>query len=189
MGWIFTHKPQKMTVREFFEKEFNYEKDNGRYGRVIDCAAYLNVAYLAYEIGKVGDPDSKEIIAIICLLSYRPKDYYNFGYKDIGESMGPYYYDCPERILKLLTPTSDPTANEWRQECWRRVRARKARPRLRKGMVIKFEKKIIFQNGVQEDTFRVLNPKRLLFEDVSGWHRYKLRRWILQNYKWKQVRS
>ena len=58
---------------------------------------------------------------MVCLLDYRPNEYYNIGYKDMEESEGPYYYNCPERILKLLTPTSNEYALRWRKKCWERI--------------------------------------------------------------------
>lgn len=46
--------------------------------------------------------------------------------KTIDESMGPYYYDCPTRILDQLSPLEAfgcdmSSAKEWREKC--RVRA------------------------------------------------------------------
>jgi len=38
-------------------------------------------------------------------------------YKFIDETHIPYYYDCPTKILDLLTPTDNKNANTWREEC------------------------------------------------------------------------
>ena len=46
------------------------------------------------------------------------KDYYNFAYKPMDETMGPYCYDCPVSILKLLSDTDNDYALAWRQKCW-----------------------------------------------------------------------
>lgn len=177
MGWTYTYKPKNVSVRQFFEERFNYNEDDGKYGKIIDCAVVnLRTAYIAYEIGDA--LGKREVIAIVCALDYKPNDYYNFGYKDMDESMGPYYYDCPERILKLLTPTEHEWAKEWREKCWKRIQRKKARPKLKKGMVIKFADPIVFSSGRQEDTFRMEDPRRLIFSDRWG-RRYKLRRYIL----------
>ena len=40
-----------------------------------------------------------------------------FCYKEMDESMGPYYYDCPATILNALDPTDNETSNEWRSRC------------------------------------------------------------------------
>jgi hypothetical protein len=114
MGWTQTHKPKGQSLLDFFTSEFNNEK-NGVTFTVLDCAAKLNEAYLAIE--KV-EKNIRIVFAVVCLIRYYPKDpYYNFGYKDMDESLGPYCYNCPERILTLLTPTNSKYANEWRQNC------------------------------------------------------------------------
>ena len=113
MGWSYTFKPSSMSVADFFKKEFK-----GEFGKVIGCAVKgMRTAYLAYEITKDGE---RKVFAFVCLLNYS-KDHYNFGYKDMDESMGPYYYDCPKRILDLLTPTDNVNALEWRKECLKRL--------------------------------------------------------------------
>lgn len=181
MGWTFTYKPKGMSVRRFFEERFNYQEADGRYGRVIDCAVVnLRTAYLAYEIGK---PDgSREVIAVVCLLSFAPNSEYNFGYKDIEETMGPYRCDCPERILRLLTPTDSEWANEWRRKCWERVEAKKKRPKLRKGTVIRLPEPITFRSGRRESVFRAENPRRGLFTDRYG-SRYRIPRSYLNRFE------
>ncbi|MFR8621990.1 hypothetical protein [[Ruminococcus] torques] len=55
------------------------------------------------------------MIAVVVLTSVRNGRY--FGYKDMDESELPFYYNCPESILKLLTPTENADANEWRKRC------------------------------------------------------------------------
>ncbi|WP_196769057.1 DUF6927 domain-containing protein [Neomoorella thermoacetica] len=143
----------------------------------MDCAATFTEAYLAVETGDASGP--KEVFAVVCLLSYRPKDYFNFGYKDMSEDMGPYYYNCPERILKLLTPTENKLALEWREKCWERIRAKKARPKLREGMIIQFVEPLQFSNGVKENIFKLEDLRRLIVTDRWGF-RYRIRRKSLE---------
>lgn len=174
MGWTYTYKPKGMSVREFFEERFNYSGEDGSYGRVLDCAVVnLRTAYIAYETGSA--QGNRQVAAIVCDLGYKPNDYCNFGYKDMDETMGPYRYECPERILKLLTPTNHEWAKEWREKCWENTRAKKARPGLKKGMVIRFDSPVVFRSGRREDTFRVEDPRRLVFADKWG-IRYKISR-------------
>lgn len=45
------------------------------------------------------------------------KDRGEFSYKPIHENEGPYYYDCPNSILKLLSPTDNEFALKWRKLC------------------------------------------------------------------------
>jgi len=186
MGWTFLDKVPGQSIREFFAEEMNGEYPDGSVGRVLDCAVVnMREAYIAYE--RVWPDGRREVRAIVCLLSFRPRDEFNFGYKDMGEEMHPYYYNCPERILRLLTPTGNESALRWRQKCWENVRARQARPKLRKGMVIRFAEPVRFNNGDIESEFRVIDPRRLLVTDRSGWNRYKLRRWLLEEKAWSVV--
>jgi len=75
--------------------------------------------------------------AAIFLTCGRTKwDNTEWGYKDMDETMQPYYYDCPKGILDLLTPTDNEGANKWREEC-RRQRA-EANEIRRKGPQPKF---------------------------------------------------
>ena len=62
--------------------------------------------------------NERTVFGVVFLTSTNMKDYYNFAYKDMDESCGPYKYDCPKSILDLLTPTENEYANEWRKTCY-----------------------------------------------------------------------
>lgn len=70
-------------------------------------------------------PEDIKVFAMVCLTSTDSKDYYNFAYKDMDESVGPYKYDCPKGILDLLTPTEYEYANEWRKQCYENLTKKK----------------------------------------------------------------
>jgi len=179
MGWTYTHKDSEQSVREFFEKEFNYQRDDGTFGKILDCAVVnMRTAYIAYQTKTNQDLEAK-VIAIVCLLDYSPRDYHNFGYKDMDESMGPCEDHCPERILRMLSPLPDDEslkyAKEWRERCWSYAR----RPKLKDGMVIKFSNPIEGHNGYKEDTFRVcVDGRRRSF---VGLNMYPNVRWRLRS--------
>lgn len=63
------------------------------------------------------DVQDAPIWAAVFLTKTDRKDYFNFCYKDMDETMGPYYFNCPLSILKLLSPTDNTSANEWRERC------------------------------------------------------------------------
>lgn len=46
---------------------------------------------------------TKQVFAVVVLTSINMKDYFNFSYKDMCESAGPYCYDCP-RVIGILMP-------------------------------------------------------------------------------------
>ena len=58
------------------------------------------------------------VFGVVFLTSTDMKDYFNFSYKDMDETCGPYQHDCPKGILDLLTPTASELANEWRKNCY-----------------------------------------------------------------------
>lgn len=186
MGWTFVAKAPGQSIRDFFAEEMGGRYSDGSVGRVLDCAVVnMTEAYIAYE--RAWPDGRREVSAVVCMLVYRPWDEFNFGYKDMSEKMHPYYYNCPERILKLLTPTDNKNALEWRRKCWENLHARQARPKLRKGMVIRFDAPVQFNNGAVESEFRVQDPRRLLFTGKDGWGRYRLRRWLLEKRPWSVV--
>lgn len=94
-------------------------------------------------------PESERTVwAIVFLTSTDKNDYYNFAFKDMDEFCGPYKYDCPESILKLLSPTDNEYALEWRKKCWEKINAKKEHRTLGSlpiGSVIKF------RNGNKDD--------------------------------------
>ena len=49
-----------------------------------------------------------------------------FYYKDMSEDMLPYYFDCPLSILKLLSPTDNESALEWRKQCREKAERKKS---------------------------------------------------------------
>ena len=84
--------------------------------------------------------NERTVFGVVFLTSSNMKDYYNFAYKDMDESCGPYKYDCPKSILDLLTPTENEYANEWRKTCYENIAKKKnpnALSKLPVGTVIK----------------------------------------------------
>ena len=177
MGWTYTHRPKGQSALDFFRQEFG--------DGVIDAAATLTEAYIAYQVRDPKTGEIKGVICIVCLTQWVRGDYYNFGYKDMDESMGPGPARCPERILRQLTDydfgseEANRASREWREACWEWVSRRKSRPRLRRGMVIRFHEPIGFPSGRQIREFVVVqaNPLRLVdARRPNSGRYYRLRR-------------
>jgi hypothetical protein len=105
MGWHWQHKDPG-PLQDFFIREL-------RPLEVIATHSHARHEFYA----AVRKPETGEIFAFVALLEWRMGDRHNFGYKPMDETMGPYAYNCPARILDLLTPTDNLTANEWRSRC------------------------------------------------------------------------
>lgn len=131
MGWTYYHKDHGRTAADEVRDHLTWESDISSY-RALDVAVVkLRTAYAAVEqITKA--TGERKVWAAVFLLGYAPNDEYNFGYKDMDESMGPCECDCPERILNLLT---DPPLNEWAAQWRERCRANLAKRQATRGLV------------------------------------------------------
>ena len=74
--------------------------------------------------------EERETFAVVMLTSVYIKDHYNFGYKVVSEDMLPCQNNCPESILKLLSPTDNERALEWRKYCWQNAQEEKKKRKL-----------------------------------------------------------
>jgi hypothetical protein len=64
-------------------------------------------------------PDgTREVFAMIGILTIEPGHEVPFVYKTMSEHSGPYVARCPMKILALLTATEDENAFNWRQDCY-----------------------------------------------------------------------
>lgn len=90
-----------------------------------------------------------------------------FYYKDMDETMGPYAYKCPEKILRMLTPTDNENANEWRDKCWAILEKQKNMPKLRVGMMLKTNTPVEFRRGDKVQNFIVRSTQPLRFFNIA----------------------
>jgi len=116
MGWTSymarNWKNGKVDIVAEVEEELNSENEKGKW-TVLKSAKYGSTVYSAVEyLNK--ETNEKEVFATVFLTNTRNGE---FSYKDMDETCGPCYYDCPESILKLLTSTESEWANEWRAKC------------------------------------------------------------------------
>lgn len=96
MGWSFEHRDKGMTNVAFFA-----DKMGDRY-EIVDGATVAGTFYAATRNRETGLVD-----CFVALTRWVPNDWFNFGYKDMSESMGPSEARCPARILDLLSPIED----------------------------------------------------------------------------------
>ena len=150
MGWTTTYKPKGEPVLDFFNRAgvFTWSDDNPNKYRVIDSAVVkFNTFYAAVEQTHK-ETGERRVWAAVILIQHCPKNEHNFGWKDMSEPDGPFASECPERILKLLTPTDSENANEWRARCWANIEHRKSCKNLPVGTVLKYNGRIY----VKEET-------------------------------------
>ena len=115
----------KMLTWESKDKDGNIISSH----RVLKSSMVGSTYYAAVTTERQGK-ESKVWAAVFLTCGKTKHDDTIWGYKDMDETEHPYYYDCPAGVLSLLTPTDNKCANEWREEC-RKKMAKKAE--LRKG--------------------------------------------------------
>lgn len=121
MGWLELHKDKGQSYRDFFQESTT--------GKILDSYTKNGVFYAALQ-------HKEGVSALVILIQSTPRKYYNFAYKWMDESFHPYYYECPDRILDLLTPTENKCSNDWREECRRRNKRNK---QVSPGTLIRFD--------------------------------------------------
>lgn len=114
MGWTQTRRIYNdgyTTKREEILAEFNSLMDNNKkYYKVHYVHVYGNVVYCALEYLK-----THKIFAVIISFSFdKDSVYYRFD----DETVGPRKYNVTKKLLRMLSPTDNEYAIEWRQTCW-----------------------------------------------------------------------
>lgn len=95
MGWYYGNGSKKELIAELLEG-------------AIDSSVQSNIVYTVHKNSK-----GENYIRIDKLSCFNKK----WGYKPMDESMYPFYFTCPERILAQSTQES---GEKWRTECRRR---------------------------------------------------------------------
>lgn len=115
MGWTCYDRPVS-DPRAELDSLYTWNSD-GNSNRVLKSATVGPAYYAAVET--IDAQGVRNVWVGVALFETRP-----FGYKDMGEGMGPCERRCPRGILELLTPL-DPAkagyAEEWRADCWRNL--------------------------------------------------------------------
>lgn len=121
MGWTFPYgATRRQVIEELTPAERSYgENAGGGCFRTLRHCCKGNVLYALHESVK-GDGSSLKWIGIYLL----QRSDGSWGYKDMDESMHPYYYNCPVSYLDAADePTSD-SAKAWRDEVRRQAAER-----------------------------------------------------------------
>lgn len=88
----------------------------------------------------VQERSTDKVFAVVVLTKVSNENHLNpqFGYKIMDEYQGPVQAKCPKSILKLLPPTDNEFAKNWRQKCWNYANALKLGD-LPEGSIIRVE--------------------------------------------------
>ena len=148
MGW--TSFPMHEPVKEWFRKEWEF--DESKY-EVLDSALVKRSTLY----GAIKNKTTGEVFCAVFLIRWS-REVYNFSYKDMSEFAGPNESECPQRIMKLLSPLNDENdpngwARAWRKRCEEKYQKREALKKA-KGSIIKTKDPISFTNGCSYQFFK-----------------------------------
>lgn len=142
MGWTsttYTKRPGQ-TMTDWFVDHgvLSYTSDEYEYSVLKSALKNRTTYYAAVEQKHLATNEVRVFaVVILCRFGKWPGGH-NFGWKDMDETAGPYEDDCPESILKLLTPTDYVHANDWRHRCWAKINAKKSRPKIEVGTQLQY---------------------------------------------------
>lgn len=125
MGWSSGNIHSFGSMKEFVN-QFNTEYGTNIKRKVLDYAVVKRTnLYVALQIDTLDMSTQTWNTYVTCSMVMFKFNKYEYAYQGFSEIAGPYMYDCPERILKLLTPTQDVSALEWRSSCYQRLADKK----------------------------------------------------------------
>ena len=91
----------------------------------------------------------------------------------LEESMGPCEAGCPGRILRLLSPTANEHALDWRRRCL--IRLRMHGRKVEDGMRLRFPRAVSFGDGHSGTEFIVVKKgERVTFRNSEGRGSYRI---------------
>ena len=136
MGWT-SFNDNGLSTGEICTREFTDTNPAGDRWSVVDQSTRGAVWYAIGRVDRVGQPPV--FYGLIWLTSRRGGQ---FSYKDMTECMGPYYWDCPARLLDQLdrlAPNPGQSALDWRAKCREKLAVkRKPKPKLAPGQIVTF---------------------------------------------------
>lgn len=116
MGWLYSYNWQS---QKEVEEHLIVQIEQAGY-KVLDKSSCWGEFYALRE-----HPNGQRNIFVALIKGTKPSRYKcgEFGYKNMDESVHPYAYNCPERLLAKSTDQSE-HAIEWREKC-RKLRKEK----------------------------------------------------------------
>lgn len=159
MGWTSMYtgfgSGNSRRIKEFIMDEWTSPKI-----QPIDFSRKGNTIYQAIKVIETG-----EVFAVVTMISFHKGEFY---WKDIDETMGPVQEDCPQRILKLLSPTDSDFANDWRKRCWEYHKRQKSL-KYEHGDLLEFPREITFTDGYETNQMILIKEgRKMLFAPYNG---------------------
>ena len=109
MGWFFPyHTYNRKTLID--ERVAPYIGENHKIEVIRYCVRGNNL----WKLTELTMPDGK--VERFIALDMMQKSGGTWGYKDLDDGCGPFYYNCPLCYVDACTETTHKTANHWREQ-------------------------------------------------------------------------
>ena len=108
MGWLFSQGQTRAQLIDRLTKPWTYQEK----GVTSTCLAHTARGNVLWTVWEQAHADGSKQRFIGCDLM-KPQAGYGWGFKDMEESSGPYYYTCP---LSYLDMVPEVTNQEWRDK-------------------------------------------------------------------------
>jgi hypothetical protein len=175
MGWLVQNDMLRhITPVDYFIKHFSNENETRR-STVIAAAAVRGTVYAAvrHEMKTTG-----KTYVFRAVIPFKNNARQGFGYNAMHEAMGPCEVDCPDRIMRLLSPVEDIPDPSFTADWRASVAAQKTRQRatrkqsaaLAAGDVIRLRHAVSFRRlGITTDSFLFigLHKRTPIFEPTA----------------------
>lgn len=194
MGYWSADKRHNETYKEWANRKYSYENDMTKH-TVLDAALVnFHELYVACAYHRKQDGVKFTYCMVVKLVGKGR----NMMSKEMDESCGPVYTNCPERIFKLLSPLRKlgllgeqlRWARNWRESVQRNFKIRDMVKSLQYASIICFNKPISFQNNTVHATmFKVINEKKMHFCCIDAEEKLtvKLSKSYLLEHSWSVV--
>lgn len=106
MGWWESDKPLNQNWKEWAIKKYSWEDENIKH-EVLDSSSLVKFSELYLLCERTNKYNGVKYRYCLVVLVRRSTNYYGrscYMTKEMDETMHPYYYNCPKRILKQLSP-------------------------------------------------------------------------------------
>jgi hypothetical protein len=114
MGWLFKSGYSRRDLIDHLTKSETWVQEDGL-TVTRTCIRHCCRGNTLWIVGEWVRSDGTSERAILCCLMQRSSDGFGWGYKDMEESMHPYYYSCPIGYLDLVPPPKSGSTESWRE--------------------------------------------------------------------------
>ncbi len=181
MGWTFTTAYDGSGVRNYLDRQFICDNEDGKWEILKSALVRLRTYYAACRWTRKKTGEVKTF-AMVVLVKYNPRDRegLTLGWKEMSEDMGPCEAQCPLAILDLLDPLSDDEkdayARKWRESVRAFHAKRKSRPK--PGDVVVFSDALHFTDGTSGRRFRCerIGHRRRAYRNLETGGLYRISR-------------